>query len=160
MRLCLYVTLKAIVQCSWCLQTSYYLISSYLLCLSLPSVVLPLSSSLSSLSFLPFTVSREVCQACYLVIESYLKGDSRKNENYLARFIEFFQTQVGTSTDTLVGRDCMSIQLIWFCFLFFKTHTHKHTCTNTHIYTRAFTPQVHMGLNAEEVMIEMVEDNA
>ena len=29
-----------------------------------------------------------------LVIESYLKGDSRKNENYLARFIKFFQTQV------------------------------------------------------------------
>ena len=37
---------------------------------------------------------RKVCQACYLVIESYLKGDSRKNENYLARFIDFFQKQV------------------------------------------------------------------
>ena len=37
---------------------------------------------------------REVCKACYLVIESYLKGDSRKNENYLARFIKFFQQQV------------------------------------------------------------------
>ena len=37
---------------------------------------------------------REVCKACYLVIESYLKGDSRKNENYLARFIKFFQKQV------------------------------------------------------------------
>ena len=39
---------------------------------------------------------REVCQACYLVIKSYLKGDSRKNENYLARFIDFFQKQVFT----------------------------------------------------------------
>lgn len=37
---------------------------------------------------------RGVCKACYLVIESYLKGDSRKNENYLARFIKFFQQQV------------------------------------------------------------------
>ena len=35
-----------------------------------------------------------MCKACYLVIESYLKGDSRKNENYLARFIKFFQKQV------------------------------------------------------------------
>ena len=107
-----------------------------------------------------YSEQRKVCQACYKVIESYLRGDSRKNENYLARFIKFFQTQVGAHTDTPVGRDCMSIQLIWFCFLFFKTHTHKHTCTNTHIYTRAFTLQVHMGLNAEEVMIEMVEGNA
>ena len=39
---------------------------------------------------------RKVCQACYLVIESFLKGDSRKNENYLARFIDFFQDQVRT----------------------------------------------------------------
>ena len=54
---------------------------------------------------------RSICQACYGVIKSYLKGNSRKNENYLARFIDFFKTQVG------------------------------------------------MGLNAEEVMIEMVEDN-
>ena len=45
------------------------------------------------------------------MIESYLKGNSRKNENYLAKLIEFFKTQVG------------------------------------------------MGLNAEEVMIEMVKDN-
>ena len=45
------------------------------------------------------------------MIKSYLNGDSRKNENYLARFVKFFKTQV------------------------------------------------RMGLNAEEVMIEMVEDN-
>ena len=37
---------------------------------------------------------RKVCQAGYGVIESYLKGDSRKNENYLARFIDIFQKQV------------------------------------------------------------------
>ena len=54
---------------------------------------------------------REICQACYGVIKNYLKGSSRKNENYLARFLAFFKTQVG------------------------------------------------MGLNAEEDMIEMVEDN-
>ena len=52
-----------------------------------------------------------ICQACYGDIKRYLKGNSRKNENYLARFMEFFKTQVG------------------------------------------------MVLNAEEVMIEMVEDN-
>ena len=52
-----------------------------------------------------------ICQACYGVIKNYLGGNSRKNENYLARFLAFFKTQVG-----------------W-------------------------------GLNAEEVMIEMVEDN-
>ena len=56
-------------------------------------------------------VCRDSCQACYAVIKSYLHGNSRKNETYLARFIEFFKTQVG------------------------------------------------MGLNAEEVMIEMVLDN-
>ena len=54
---------------------------------------------------------RDICQACYGVIKNYLKGNSSKNENYLARFLVFFKTQVG------------------------------------------------MKLNAEEVMIEMVEDN-
>jgi inositol 1,4,5-triphosphate receptor type 1 len=54
---------------------------------------------------------KKICQACYGVIKNYLRGDSRKNENYLARFLAFFKTQVG------------------------------------------------MKLNAEEVMIEMVEDN-
>ena len=54
---------------------------------------------------------KKICKGCYQVIDSYLKGNSRKNENYLAKFIEFFKTQVG------------------------------------------------MGLNAEEVMIEMVADN-
>ena len=58
-----------------------------------------------------FSEQRIVCQGCYGVIKSYLNGDSRKNENYLARFVSFFKTQV------------------------------------------------RMGLNAEEVMIEMVEDN-
>ena len=41
-----------------------------------------------------YSHQRIICQACYLVIESYLRGDSRKNENYLARFIGFFQQQV------------------------------------------------------------------
>ena len=45
------------------------------------------------------------CQECYSVISQYLKGDSRKNENYLARFIEFFRTQV--STDQLAELLCM-----------------------------------------------------
>ena len=54
---------------------------------------------------------KKVCKGCYQVIGNYLKGNSRKNENYLAKFIEFFKIQVG------------------------------------------------MGLNAEEVMIEMVKDN-
>ena len=35
-----------------------------------------------------------VCKVCYNVIKSYLNGDSRKNENYLARFIPFFKKQV------------------------------------------------------------------
>ena len=41
---------------------------------------------------------RKVCQAGYRVIESYLKGDSRKNENYLARFIDIFKQQVTVIT--------------------------------------------------------------
>ena len=60
---------------------------------------------------LHFSEQHDVYKGCYQVIKSYLKGNSRKNENYLARFIKFFKTQVG------------------------------------------------LGLNAEEVMIEMVEDN-
>ena len=36
----------------------------------------------------------EICRECYNVFQKYLEGDSRKNENYLARFIEFFQKQV------------------------------------------------------------------
>ena len=38
---------------------------------------------------------REICQACYEVIKNYLEGNSRKNENYLARFLAFFKTQIG-----------------------------------------------------------------
>ena len=85
----------------------------------------------SSLLFLSScSEQRKICKACYLVIENYLKGDSRKNENYLARFIEFFQTQVSLPPCWSVdGCDPLSIT------------------------------QVRMGLNAEEVMIEMVEDN-
>ena len=58
-----------------------------------------------------FSEQYDVCKGCYQVIKSYLKGNSRKNENYLTRFIKFFKTQVG------------------------------------------------LGLNVEEVMVEMVEDN-
>ena len=47
-----------------------------------------------------YSEQRKVCQACYKVIESYLRGDSRKNENYLARFIKFFQTQVEINIQT------------------------------------------------------------
>lgn len=35
-----------------------------------------------------------ICQKCYDVIQQYLKGDSRKNENYISRFLKFFQDQV------------------------------------------------------------------
>ena len=35
----------------------------------------------------------EIGRECYNVIQKFLEGDSRKNENYLAHFIEFFQTQ-------------------------------------------------------------------
>ena len=42
---------------------------------------------------------RCICQACYGVIKNYLKGNSRKNENYLARFLAFFKAQVGMSLD-------------------------------------------------------------
>ncbi|XP_019861438.1 PREDICTED: uncharacterized protein LOC100634093 isoform X2 [Amphimedon queenslandica] len=52
-----------------------------------------------------------ICRECYNVIRKFLEGDSRKNENYLAHFIEFFQT-----------------------------HVRK-------------------GLNAEEVLVEIVQDN-
>ena len=74
----------------------------------------PLVHSLNLTFIILYSTSSEqriVCQGSYGVIKSYLNGDSRKNENYLARFVTFFKTQV------------------------------------------------RMGLNAEEVMIEMVEDN-
>ncbi|XP_019849951.1 PREDICTED: inositol 1,4,5-trisphosphate receptor-like [Amphimedon queenslandica] len=35
-----------------------------------------------------------ICCECYNVIKIFLEGDSRKNENYLARFIAFFQQHV------------------------------------------------------------------
>ena len=59
-----------------------------------------------SLFYTPsYSEQRKVCQACYQVIKSYLRGDSRKNENYLARFIKFFQTQVDTHTQPETHRD-------------------------------------------------------
>lgn len=39
-------------------------------------------------------ISKEVCRQCYNTLTLYLKGDSRKNENYLARYICIFQEQV------------------------------------------------------------------
>ncbi|XP_065909470.1 inositol 1,4,5-trisphosphate-gated calcium channel ITPR1-like [Dysidea avara] len=41
-----------------------------------------------------------VYQACYKVLEVYLLGQSRKNENYLARFIDFFEQQMGMGLNT------------------------------------------------------------
>ncbi|XP_019849953.1 PREDICTED: uncharacterized protein LOC109580835 [Amphimedon queenslandica] len=35
-----------------------------------------------------------ICRECYNVIKTFLEGDSRKNENYLAQFIAFFQQHV------------------------------------------------------------------
>ena len=35
-----------------------------------------------------------ICRESYNVIRKFLEGDSRKNENYLAHFIEFFQKHV------------------------------------------------------------------
>ena len=72
---------------------------------------LPNSKTDLSCNYLSKLHRRRICQACYEVIKNYLEGNSRKNENYLARFLAFFKAQVG------------------------------------------------MGLNAEKVMIEMVEDN-
>lgn len=37
---------------------------------------------------------REVCCMCCKVLAKYLDGDSRKNENYLARYTKLFQEQV------------------------------------------------------------------
>ena len=37
----------------------------------------------------------------YRVIESYLKENSRKNVNYLAKFIEFFKIQVGMGLNAM-----------------------------------------------------------
>lgn len=36
----------------------------------------------------------QICRACYKVLAKFLEGDNRKNENYLARNIKFFQKQV------------------------------------------------------------------
>ena len=92
-----------------CFTLSFSSLSLFYLSLHLyfyPPTFLP-----PSLFYTPsYSEQRKVCQACYQVVKSYLRGDSRKNENYLARFIKFFQTQV-------------------------DTHTHTHTYTHTHIHT-------------------------
>ena len=104
----------------------------------------------------PHSEQKNVCQACYLVIKSYLRGDSRKNENYLARFIKFFQTQVGAHTctcmcvytDTETGRHRQTDtetdrhrQTDTQTDRHRQTHVHTHTCThthNTHTHTHLF----------------------
>ena len=80
---------------------------------------------------LPPSEQRRICKSCYLVIENYLKGDSRKNENYLARFMDFFRKQVQLTLVIIIQ----------------------------HIYCPSSSLKVRMGLNAEEVMVEMCEDN-
>ena len=82
-----------------CFTLSFSSLSLFYLSLHLyfyPPTFLP-----PSLFYTPsYSEQRKVCQACYQVVKSYLRGDSRKNENYLARFIKFFQTQVDTHTYT------------------------------------------------------------
>ena len=94
--------------------------------LSPPPCYLSLSSHLPfpSLYLILCSEQKKVCQACYLVIESYLKGDSRKNENYLARFINFFQTQVGLHTHVDI-------------------HTHTHTYTHMYMHIHTFIISAH-----------------
>lgn len=41
-----------------------------------------------------------VSQEMYRVIQTFLEGNSRKNELYLAKHIAYFQTQVTYSTNT------------------------------------------------------------
>ena len=43
----------------------------------------------------------QICQECYNILKQYLKGESRKNENYLARFIQFFTSQARANTRSL-----------------------------------------------------------
>ena len=72
--------------------------------------------------------------ACYLLIQTYLRGNSRKNENYLARFMKIFQAQVGVHINTY-------------------TQMHLLTCASTCTY------QLSMELGAEEVINEMLKDS-
>ncbi|XP_019849736.1 PREDICTED: inositol 1,4,5-trisphosphate receptor type 1-like isoform X1 [Amphimedon queenslandica] len=52
-----------------------------------------------SMKLIPSLHHSDVCRECYNVIQKFLEGDSRKNENYLARYLEFFQTQVQKGLD-------------------------------------------------------------
>ena len=41
-----------------------------------------------------FRFAVQIIVECYNVMHTYVLGDSRKNELYIARFIDFFQTQI------------------------------------------------------------------
>ena len=58
----------------------------------------PISNQSNPKFRVPSSNYKLVCQECYNILKQYLKGESRKNENYLARFIEFFTLQVRTIT--------------------------------------------------------------
>ena len=92
-----------------------------------------------------YSEQRKVCRACYQVIESYLKGDSRKNENYLARFIKFFQKQVGACTCWHTCRRTLNmstLQVPYFILILFPvfSNTHTHINTHAHLYTQSHVP--------------------
>ena len=58
----------------------------------------PIINQLNSKFRVPSSNYTQICQECYYILKQYLKGESRKNENYLARFIEFFTSQARAIT--------------------------------------------------------------
>lgn len=83
-----------------------------------------------------YSLQREVCQACYSVIKSYLQGNSRKNENYLARFIKFFQKQVCCVYGCdVIMRIVLVCTLGGYVRMYVTTYVMKKTLKNSQIRT-------------------------
>ena len=49
---------------------------------------------------------------CYDVLYTYLKGDSRKNELYIAKHIEFFESQISFEVRTFAKHIQFSFGLV------------------------------------------------
>lgn len=89
---------------------------------------------------------KRVCTACYRIIEVFLQGDSRKNELYVSRFVPFFEGQVRHLLPLCSGRDAL--------LLLPQSSRDSHATI--------FAPpllQIRLGLNAEDMLIELVRDN-
>ena len=95
----------------------------------------------------PCSHQRRVCRACYRIIEVFLQGDSRKNELYVSRFVPFFEGQVRHTYSLWAVDDTLC------CCL----HGGHAVTSCNHLSPSLL--QMRLGLNAEDMLIELVRDN-